>query len=526
MKNISIRNNNILIINFGSQYTQLIAKRIRAIGVYCEIKSHNIMLDDIYEFNPSGIILSGGPASILDDNSPRLSKDILNIGIPILGICYGMQLMCVQLGGKVIISSVREFGYSEVFLQKKCKLFDGIFDNFNLNTIPFLKVWMSHGDQVVSVPLNFDVIGSTQNCKIAIMSNDEKKLYGIQFHPEVTHTVQGNAILRKFVIDICKCKIQWTTINIIDNIKQSLSDTIGTDHVILGLSGGIDSFVTALLLKYVIKNEQLTCIFVNNGLLRQYEMQYVKEILNKYDFNILYIDAEVRFLNALKGIKDPELKRKIIGHLFIDIFNEQANKIDNIIWLAQGTIYSDIIESQSNVLNGKYVIKSHHNVGGIPKNMKLKLIEPLKHLFKDEVKQIALQFGLSYDIINRHPFPGPGLGIRILGEVKKKFCNILRKADYIFIEELHKANLYYKLSQAFVVFLPLCSVGVVGDHRQYNWVLCLRAIETIDFMTARWANLPHDFLSHVSTRIINEVKGVSRVLYDITGKPPATIEWE
>ncbi|MFP3014622.1 MAG: glutamine-hydrolyzing GMP synthase [Arsenophonus sp.] len=523
---IDIHQYRILILDFGSQYSQLIARRIREIGVYCELWSWNVSDTEIYEFNPNGIILSGGPESVNTKNSPRAPEYVFKANIPVLGICYGMQTMSIQLGGTVEESSKREFGCSKIYIQQSSKLLSGIYDSLSADGKPILDVWMSHGDNVTAIPINFKVIASTNNCQFAIMANEEKSFYGVQFHPEVTHTNQGSAILQRFILDICHCKAHWTTSCIIKNIIQDLKKQIVDDQVILALSGGIDSSVAALLLNHAI-GKKLTCIFVDNGLLRLNEAQKIMTMFtSKFNFNIIHVAAEERFLSALEGIDEPELKRKIIGRVFIEIFDEEASKQINAKWLAQGTIYSDIIESAAEKNNKSHLIKSHHNVGGLPKGMKLGLVEPLKELFKDEVRKIGFELGLSYDILYRHPFPGPGLGVRVLGEVKKIYCDILRQADSIFIEELHKSDLYYKVSQAFVTFLGVRSVGVMGDARKYEWVVSLRAIETIDFMTANWARLPYSFLNIVSSRIINEVSGISRVVYDISGKPPATIEWE
>ncbi|WP_395496572.1 glutamine-hydrolyzing GMP synthase [Arsenophonus endosymbiont of Lipoptena cervi] len=516
----------ILILDFGSQYSQLIARRIREIGVYCELFVWNISEIKIHEFNPNGIILSGGPNSTTKKNSPRAPEYVFKIGVPVLGICYGMQTMSIQLGGQVETTNKREFGYAKVYIKSFCNLFNNIYDDISINGEPLLNVWMSHEDKVTTLPKDFKVIASTDNCPIAIIANEKKHFYGIQFHPEVTHTYQGKAILQRFILNICHCKTYWTPEIIIENTIQELQEKIRNDLVILALSGGIDSSVTALLLNRAVGN-QLICIFIDNGLLHLNEAQQIIDILsNKFNLNIINVSAEERFFNGLVGIIEPELKRKKIGRIFIEILNEEAKKYTTVKWLAQGTIYPDIIESSISMKGKKDIIKSHHNVGGLPKKMKLKLIEPLKKLFKDEVRIIGTKLGLPYDILYRHPFPGPGLGVRILGEVKKSYCDLLRQADSIFIEELHKNNFYYKVSQAFTVFLPLQSVGIMGDERKYNWTIALRAVETIDFMTANWVHFPYDFLNLVSNRIINEVKGISRVVYDITGKPPATIEWE
>ncbi|OKP02427.1 glutamine-hydrolyzing GMP synthase [Xenorhabdus eapokensis] len=522
----NIHQHRILILDFGSQYTQLIARRIREIGVYCELWTWNVTEEQIREFNPNGIILSGGPESTTEHNSPRAPEYVFNAGVPVLGVCYGMQTMSMQLGGQVSNSDEREFGYAQVEIKNNCELFRDIQDVLSETGKPLLDVWMSHGDKVTAIPAGFTTIASTDTCPFAIMANDEKRFYGVQFHPEVTHTHQGTNILKRFVLDICQCEALWTPASIIEDIVERLRVQIGDDHVILALSGGVDSSVTALLLNRAI-GKRLTCVFVDNGLLRLNEADQVMEMFaGKFDLNIIHVKAEERFLSALAGINDPEAKRKAIGHVFIDVFDEEASKQTQVKWLAQGTIYPDVIESAASATGNAHVIKSHHNVGGLPDDMKLGLVEPLKELFKDEVRRIGLELGLPHDMLYRHPFPGPGLGVRVLGEVKKEYCDLLRRADAIFIEELHKADLYHKVSQAFTVFLPVRSVGVMGDGRKYDWVVSLRAVETIDFMTAHWAHLPYDFLGRVSNRIINEVDGISRVVYDISGKPPATIEWE
>ncbi|KJF78097.1 GMP synthase [Morganella morganii] len=521
----NIHQHRILILDFGSQYTQLIARRIREIGVYCELWAWDVTEEQIRNFNPNGIILSGGPESTTEHNSPRAPEYVFSAGVPVLGICYGMQTMSMQLGGAVETSDEREFGYAQVEIRETCELFRGIQDMLDDNGKPLLDVWMSHGDKVTAIPSDFVTVASTETCPFAIMANDEKRFYGVQFHPEVTHTHQGQEILKRFVLDICQCEALWTPEAIIEDTVIRLREQIGDDHVILALSGGVDSSVTAMLLNRAI-GKRLTCVFVDNGLLRLNEAEQVMEMFaGKFDLNIIHAKAEDRFLNALKGIADPEAKRKAIGHTFIEIFDEEASKQKQVKWLAQGTIYPDVIESAASETGKAHVIKSHHNVGGLPEDMELGLVEPLRELFKDEVRRIGLQLGLPYDMLYRHPFR-PGLGVRVLGEVKKEYCDILRRADAIFIEELHKADLYHKVSQAFTVFLPVRSVGVMGDGRKYDWVVSLRAVETIDFMTAHWAHLPYDLLGRVSNRIINEVDGISRVVYDVSGKPPATIEWE
>ncbi|PPI86685.1 glutamine-hydrolyzing GMP synthase [Candidatus Pantoea edessiphila] len=517
----------ILILDFGSQYTKLIARRVRDIGVYCNIYPYNVSENKIKKFNPNGIILSGGPSSTFQSNSPRAPDCIFNMQVPIIGICYGMQTMILQLGGEVVPATKREFGNAKIEIINSIALLKNIKYDVNSYDKSTLNVWMSHGDQVNSIPDDFIIVAKTHSCPFAIVVNEKKHFYGLQFHPEVTHTDQGINILKNFVINICLCKPSWVAKHIIQHLIKKLRKKIGLEKVILGLSGGLDSSVVAMLLHFAI-GSQLTCIFINNGLLRLNETE---EVINtfktNFNLNIIYVSAEERFLNALIGIEDPEKKRKIIGSIFIEIFNEEANKLNNVKWLAQGTIYSDVIESTTPSLTSKInVIKSHHNVGGLPNKMSLSLIEPIKKLFKDEVQKIGIELGMPHKMLYRHPFPGPGLGIRILGEIKKEYCDIVRKADFIFIEELRRHKLYDKLSQAFVVFLPIRSVGVMGDNRKYDWVISLRAVETIDFMTASWACLPYDVLASVSNRIINEVHGISRVVYDISSKPPATIEWE
>lgn len=522
----NIHKHRILILDFGSQYTQLVARRVREIGVYCELWAWDVTEAQIRDFNPSGIILSGGPESTTEHDSPRAPDYVFTAGVPVLGVCYGMQTMAMQLGGKVEGSNQREFGYAQVEIKTDSALIRDIKDAINPAGEAVLDVWMSHGDKVTAIPSDFVTVASTDTCPFAIMANEEKHFYGVQFHPEVTHTKQGQRLLERFVLDICACEALWTPATIIEDAIVRLREQIGEGHVILGLSGGVDSSVTAMLLHRAI-GKRLTCVFVDNGLLRLNEADQVLEMFgDKFGLNIVHVAAEDRFLAALAGVDEPEAKRKIIGRVFVELFDEEACKQDQVKWLAQGTIYPDVIESAASATGKAHVIKSHHNVGGLPKEMKLGLVEPLKELFKDEVRKIGLELGLPYDMLYRHPFPGPGLGVRVLGEVKKEYCDLLRRADAIFIEELHKADLYNKVSQAFTVFLPVRSVGVMGDGRKYDWVVSLRAVETIDFMTAHWAHLPYDFLDRVSNRIINEVNGISRVVYDISGKPPATIEWE
>lgn len=521
-----IHDQRILILDFGSQYTQLIARRIREIGVYCELWSWDVDEADIRDFNPNGIILSGGPESVTEQNSPRAPQYVFDAGVPVFGVCYGMQTMSEQLGGKVAGSNEREFGYAQVEVVSECELFRNIEDAIAEDGNPLLDVWMSHGDKVVEIPGDFVKIAKTDTCPYAAMANEEKKFYGVQFHPEVTHTRQGMRMLENFVLNICGCEKLWTSQSIIDDAVARIKEQVGDDEVILGLSGGVDSSVVAMLVHKAI-GDRLTCVFVDNGLLRLNEAQQVMEMFgDHFGLNIVHVEAEQRFLDALKGQSDPEVKRKTIGHVFIDVFDEESKKLENAKWLAQGTIYPDVIESAASKTGKAHVIKSHHNVGGLPDDMAMGLVEPLRELFKDEVRKIGLELGLPYNMLYRHPFPGPGLGVRVLGEIKKEYCDLLRRADAIFIEELHNADLYHKVSQAFTVFLPVRSVGVMGDGRKYDWVVSLRAVETIDFMTAHWAHLPYDFLGKVSNRIINEVDGISRVVYDISGKPPATIEWE
>ncbi|MDH5386825.1 MAG: glutamine-hydrolyzing GMP synthase [Gammaproteobacteria bacterium] len=519
-----IHSDRILILDFGSQYTQLIARRVREAGVYCEI--HHTTIDDqeIRDFKPSGIIISGGPESVTAEDTLVAPDLVFNMDVPVLGICYGMQTMAAQLGGKVVASTHREFGFAQVRARGHSKLFKDIEDHVNEEGHAFLDVWMSHGDKVDELPEGFVCIASSDNAPLAGMANEERGFYGVQFHPEVTHTKQGQRIIERFVHDICGCAGLWTSDNIVEDNIHRIREQVGSDEVVLGLSGGVDSSVVAAMLHKAI-GKQLTCVFVDNGLLRHHEGDQVMALFaQNMGVKVIRVDAEQRFLDELKGVNDPEQKRKIIGRVFVEIFEEESNKLTNANWLAQGTIYPDVIESAGS--KNSHLIKSHHNVGGLPEGMRLKLVEPLRELFKDEVRKIGVELGLPSEMVYRHPFPGPGLGVRILGEVKKEYADLLRLADHIFIEELYKNDLYDKVSQAFTVFLPVKSVGVMGDGRRYDYVVAIRAVETIDFMTARWAHLPYDFLGHVSTRIINEVDGISRVTYDISGKPPATIEWE
>lgn len=507
----------IIILDFGSQYNQLIARRVREMGVYAEVLPFNEDVNKILERKPAGIILSGGPASVYVENAPTVDKKLFENNIPILGLCYGMQLITQLFGGIVERADKQEFGKAELIIDKENI---SLYENIPNKT----KVWMSHGDHVTKIPENFDVIAHTDSCVAAIM-NENKKIYAFQYHPEVTHSEHGFNMLENFVINIAKAEKNWCMENYIENTIKNIKETVGDKKVILGLSGGVDSSVAAALINKAI-GKQLTCIFVDTGLLRKDEAKTVMEIYaNNFDMNIKCIDAEERFLSKLKGIEEPEQKRKIIGKEFIEVFNEEANKLKDAEFLAQGTIYPDVIESQS-IKGPSATIKSHHNVGGLPKDLNFKLLEPLRELFKDEVRKVGRELGIPDFMVDRHPFPGPGLGIRILGEVTKEKADILREADAIFIEELRNANLYNKVSQAFVVLLPVKSVGVMGDERTYEYTAVLRSANTIDFMTATWSHLPFEFLEKVSNRILNEVKGINRLTYDISSKPPATIEWE
>jgi len=526
MSHPDIHAHRILILDFGSQYTQLIARRVREIGVYCELHPWDMSEDDIRAFAPRGIILAGGPESVHEAGSPRAPQAVFDLGVPLFGICYGMQTMSEQLGGKVQGSDVREFGYARVDLVGKSRLFDGIEDHMDDDGVFGLDGWMSHGDKVTEIPAGIHILASTPSCPIAAMGDDARGYYGVQFHPEVTHTRQGGRILSRFILEICGCEALWTPSNIVEDAIAQVRAQVGDANVLLGLSGGVDSSVVAALLHKAI-GDQLTCVFVDNGLLRLHEGDQVMAMFaENMGVKVIRADAEAQFLGNLEGEADPEKKRKIIGRTFIDVFDAEASKLPNIQFLAQGTIYPDVIESAGAKSGKAHVIKSHHNVGGLPEEMNLKLVEPLRELFKDEVRKIGLELGLPYDMVYRHPFPGPGLGVRILGEVKKEYADLLRRADDIFISELRNADWYHKVSQAFVVFQPVKSVGVVGDGRRYAWVVALRAVETIDFMTARWAHLPYALLEKVSNRIINEIEGISRVTYDVSSKPPATIEWE
>jgi GMP synthase (glutamine-hydrolysing) len=517
----NIHADRILILDFGSQYTQLIARRVREAGVYCEIHPHDMNPAALHAFAPSGVILSGGPASVTEAETPRVPPEVFELGVPVLGICYGMQALAAHFGGRVITADDHEYGYAQVRARGHSRLLRDIEDHTTSEGYGLLDVWMSHGDRVESLPDGFKLIASTDNAPVAGIGDDARGLYGIQFHPEVTHTRQGARILDRFVHDICGCRALWNPGNIIDDSIARVRAQVGAGNVLLGLSGGVDSSVVAALLHRAL-GDQLTCVFVDNGLLRLDEGDQVMATFAEHmGVKVIRVDAEARFLAALAGIDEPERKRKVIGNLFIEIFEEQAALLSDVAFLAQGTIYPDVIESAGASTGKAHVIKSHHNVGGLPAHMKLQLVEPLRELFKDEVRKIGVELGLPYDMVYRHPFPGPGLGVRILGQVTKPYADLLRRADAIFIEELRRHDLYDKVSQAFAVFLPVKSVGVTGDGRRYDYVVALRAVETIDFMTARWAHLPYEFLDLCSRRIINEVTGISRVTYDISGKPPA-----
>jgi len=537
---MNIHAQRILILDFGSQYTQLIARRVRDAGVYCEIHSYDNDAQFVKDFNANGIILSGGPESVHANIDVRAPQVVFELGVPVLGICYGMQTMAAQLGGAAEAADKHEYGYAQLYAQQPCVLFDGITELCVLDEVAdieadaedatgqvqVLDVWMSHGDRVAKLPDGFHIVARSDNAPIAAIADDNRKFYGLQFHPEVTHTPQGKAILERFIYQVCGCEKLWTVDNIIQDGMDSVQKQVGNDKVLLGLSGGVDSSVVAALLHQAI-GDQLVCVFVDNGLLRLNEADQVMATFAKHmGVKVIHVNAEKIFLDELAGVTDPEQKRKTIGRLFIEIFEAEANKLDGIKWLAQGTIYPDVIESAGTKTGKAKLIKSHHNVGGLPEQMALKLLEPLRELFKDEVRKLGVGLGLPAEMVYRHPFPGPGLGVRILGEVKKEYADILRQADAIFISELHKHGWYDKVSQAFAVFLPVKSVGVTGDNRHYAYVVALRAVETVDFMTARWAHLPYDLLELLSSRIINEVSGISRVSYDISGKPPATIEWE
>ncbi len=528
----------ILILDFGSQFTQLIARRVREAGVFSEVFPYDVSDEFVRNYGAAGIILSGSPSSTLEGDSPRAPNSVFELGVPVLGICYGMLTMAEQLGGKAENGLVREFGYSEVRARSHTALLNNISDFVTSEGHGMLKVWMSHGDHVTALPPGFKLMGSTESCPIAAMADETRRFYALQFHPEVTHTLQGKAILGRFVHEICGCKSDWNMPDYIAEAVAAIRKKVGADEVILGLSGGVDSSVAAALIHRAI-GDQLTCVFVDHGLLRLNEGQMVMDMFGKnLGVKVIRIDAEAQFMGHLAGVTDPESKRKIIGREFVEVFQVEAGKLNNAKWLAQGTIYPDVIESAGKGKKG-HTIKSHHNVGGLPETLNLKLLEPLRELFKDEVRELGVALGLPHDMVYRHPFPGPGLGVRILGEVKKEYADLLRRADAIFIEELRNTkvdlpiiaenaprNWYDATSQAFAVFLPVKSVGVMGDGRTYEYVVALRAVQTQDFMTAHWAHLPHELLGRVSNRIINEVRGINRVVYDISGKPPATIEWE
>ncbi len=523
----NIQKSPLVILDFGSQYTQLIARRVREMGVYCEIHPFNVNVACLKALDPCGLILSGGPSSVTQDANIRAPEWVFQSGLPLLGICYGMQTMAVQLGGQVESSNECEYGHAELNLTGHSALLKNIEDRISPDGEAFIDVWMSHGDKVTALPPGFKTICKTRNAPIAGMADETRHWYGLQFHPEGTHTGLGLRILTRFVVDICQAPTHWTVEHIVEQSIEKIQKQVGSQDVLLGLSGGVDSSVVAALLHRAI-GSQLVCVFVDTGLLRLHEADQVMAMFGEHmGIRIIHVNAEDKFLSALAGVSCPEEKRKIIGRTFIQVFEEEALGLPNVAWLAQGTIYPDVIESATVNNSGvSHVIKSHHNVGGLPATMKLKLLEPIRELFKDEVRKMGLELGLPYNMVYRHPFPGPGLGVRILGEVKKEFADILRRADAIFLDELRAAGLYEKVSQAFAVFLPVKSVGVMGDARRYDYVICLRAVETTDFMTAHWSHLPWAFLGLVSNRIINEVAGVSRVTYDISGKPPATIEWE
>ncbi len=522
----NISSDRILVLDFGSQYTQLIARRIRESGVFSAIYAYDVSFEDVLEFQPSGIVLSGGPATVTDEFSARAHPKIFEMGIPVLGICYGMQTMAAQLGGKVENSTVHEYGFAEININQDSELLGKLAQYSESNDNNAQQVWMSHGDRVIELPEGFAKIAESDSSPIAAICDAERSLYGLQFHPEVTHTSQGKEIIQRFVHEICGCASDWNSEEFIEREISQIREKVGQDKVILALSGGVDSSVCAALLQRSI-GDQLTCIFVDNGLLRLNEVESVRSsIVEKIGVNVKVIDAQDRFYRELQGISEPEAKRKTIGRVFIEIFQEEASQITDVKWLAQGTIYPDVIESAASKTGKAAVIKSHHNVGGLPDSLHLQLLEPLRDLFKDEVRKVGRELGLPKELVYRHPFPGPGLGVRILGEVKREYAEILQQADAIFINELVDNDLYYEASQAFAVFLPIKSVGVVGDNRAYEYVVSLRAVQTEDFMTAKPLRISYEILEHISRRIVNEVPKVSRVVYDISSKPPATIEWE
>ena len=517
------RQHRLLVVDFGSQYTQLIARRVREVGVYCEIHPFDVPEGFVAEFAPRGIILSGGPETVTEGSTPRIPEQVFEAGVPVLGICYGMHAMAAQLGGAVEPSTHREFGHAEVETAAGDPLFDGLTDAGRM------PVWMSHGDRVTAVPPGFAVTARTDSAPVAAMADPARRLFGVQFHPEVTHTARGVDIVRRFARDVCGCAGSWTPGHIAEEAVAAVRAQVGGDRVVLGLSGGVDSSVAAALLSRAI-GDRLTCVFVDNGLLRLHEREEVEAAFasggNALNLDLVTVDASEEFLTALAGQDDPETKRKIIGATFIDVFQRSAAGLQNVRWLGQGTIYPDVIESAASKYGKAHVIKSHHNVGGLPDRMRLSLVEPLRDLFKDEVRQVGMALGLPRELVYRHPFPGPGLAVRVLGEVRREYLDVLRRADAVFLEELRRAGWYDRVSQAFAVYLPVASVGVVGDARRYEHVIALRAVETTDFMTARWAELPYDLVGRVSNRIMNEIAGVSRVVYDVSSKPPATIEWE
>ena len=523
---LHVHHEKILILDFGSQYTQLIARRVRELHVYCELHPHDVSEQFIRDFKPSGVILSGGPASVWEESTPRVPSMVFELGVPVLGICYGMQTMADQLGGKVESGKVREFGYAEVRARGHTALLKDIQDRVTADGHGLLDVWMSHGDKVIEMPPGFKLMASNPTCPIAGMADEDRRFYAVQFHPEVTHTLQGKVLIERFVLGICRLAGDWSMPGYVDEAVARIRRDVGDQEVILGLSGGVDSSVAAALIHRAI-GKQLTCVFVDNGLLRLNEAQQVMETFGRnLGVKVIHVDAREQFMGHLAGVTDPEQKRKIIGREFVEVFQAESAKLPNAKWLAQGTIYPDVIESAGAKTKKAHTIKSHHNVGGLPDTLHLKLLEPLRELFKDEVRDLGLALGLPRDMVFRHPFPGPGLGVRILGEVKAQYADLLREADAIFIEELRTSGWYDKTAQAFAVFLPVKSVGVMGDGRTYEYVVALRAVQTTDFMTAHWAELPYDLLGKVSNRIINEVRGINRVVYDISGKPPSTIEWE
>jgi GMP synthase (glutamine-hydrolysing) len=516
----------ILILDFGAQYSQLIARRVREAKVYCELHPCDVSDEFIRDFAPRGVILSGGPASVYEDSTPKAPEAVFRIGVPVLGICYGMQTMAAQLGGQVENARAREFGYAEVRARGHSKLLEGIEDRVNSERHGLLDVWMSHGDKVTALPAGFKVIASNESTPIAAMADEARGFYGVQFHPEVTHTRQGAAILGRFVHGICGCGDDWNMPDYVAEAIEKVRREVGAEEVLLGLSGGVDSAVAAALIHRAV-GDQLTCVFVDTGLLRLNEAEQVMDTFSKHlGVKVDLVDASAGFLAALAGVTDPEEKRKIIGREFVEVFQAEAKKFPKVRWLAQGTIYPDVIESAGAKTQKAHTIKSHHNVGGLPETLHLKLLEPLRELFKDEVRDLGLALGLPREMVFRHPFPGPGLGVRILGEVKREYADLLRRADAIFIDGLRESGWYDKVAQAFAVFLPVKTVGVMGDARTYEHVVVLRAVQTADFMTAHWAPLPHELLAKISNRIINEVRGINRVAYDISSKPPATIEWE